>query len=181
MERRAVLDTSAVLTLFSALDLSGEELKDWEIVVSECVKKELLDFSKHGDYLGKRATEALERVTVEKDPLSDNALEEEKRTLGLGSGGITDCDVQVLHLSFELDLPFFTDDFSAHQHFKSHYPSKNLFFGILFVIDILGFEEVSEAEKLVFGGLVPKRFPEITDRMKSDLKIAVDEFFKPSL
>lgn len=176
MERRAVLDTSAVLTLFSAFDLSGERLKGVEIVVPECVKGELEDFGEHRDYLGKRAEEALERITVENNPLSESDLEEERKSLGLGEGGVTDCDVQVLHLSFELDLPFFTDDFSAHRHFKSHYPSKNLFFGILLTLDILGFERVSRAKKFVFEELVPKRFPKIADRMKSNLMIAIDEF-----
>lgn len=176
MDGRAVLDTSAVLTLFSALDLKGKELEGMEIVAPKCVGWELQDFAGHDDYLGRRAAEALEKISVKSDPLSRGELKEEKKSLGLGEGGITDCDVQALHLSFELDLPFFTDDFSAHRHFAVHYPSKSLFFGILLVLDILGFENPPEAEEFVFGKLVPRRFPEMVDRTTSNLKIAIDEF-----
>ncbi|KXB07678.1 hypothetical protein AKJ51_00600 [candidate division MSBL1 archaeon SCGC-AAA382A20] len=176
MEKRAVLDTSAILTLFTALNIEERNLGGLKITVPECVKKELLNFAKHDDYFGKKAEEALEKTTVEEDPLSDNKLNEEKKSLGLVDGGITNCDVQVLHLSFELDLPFFTDDFSAHRHFKSHYPSKRLFFGIILTLDVLNIENSSRAEEIVFEKLIPRRFPKITDRMKSNLKIAVDEF-----
>lgn len=176
MERKAVLDTSAILTLFSALDLRGKELEGVEIVAPECVEKELQDFAGRDDYLGKRAARALEKISVESDPLSKGELKREKKSLGLGGGGITDCDIQVLHLSFEFDLPFFTDDFSAHRHFSSHYPSRNLFFGILLTLDILGFEDTSRAEDFVFEELVPRRFPEIADRTKSNLKLSIDEF-----
>lgn len=176
MERRAVLDTSAILALFSALDLREKELEGMEIVAPECVERELRNFAEHGDYLGRRATKALEKISVESDPLSEEELKGEKESLGLGEGGITDCDVQVLHLSFELDLPFFTDDFSAHRHFASHNPSAPLFFGILLTLDVLGFEDTSRAEEFVFEKLVPRRFPEIADRTKSNLKLAIDEF-----
>lgn len=176
MERRAVLDTSALLTLFSALDLKGGEFEGVGLVAPKCVEKELLDFSKHDDYLGKRASEALERIEVRDDPLTGSELDKEKESLGLDGGGITDCDVQVLHLSFELELPYFTDDFSAYRHFISHYPSESLFFGIVLSLDVLKFESRLRAEEFVFERLVPKRFPEITDRMRSNLKIAIDEF-----
>lgn len=176
MERRAVLDTSAVLTLFSALDLKGKVLEGFEIIAPECVESELREFEKHNDYLGKRAEEALKKISVKDDPLTKDELAKEKKFLGLGHGGITDCDIQVLHLSFENELPFFTDDFSAHRHFSSHYPSKNLFFEIVLILDILKFNEKPEAGKFVFEKLIPKRFPEITDRTKSNLKLAIDKF-----
>ncbi len=180
MERRAIIDTSAVLTLFSALHLREEKIQDLELIVPKCVEKELDEFKEHGDYLGERAREASEKISVKENPLSEKELERERESLGLGKGGITNCDVQVLHLAFDLDLPFFTDDFSAHRHFVSHYPSKNIFFGILLTLDILGFEDVSRAKKFVFERLVPKRFPEITDRTKSNLTISIDEFLLDS-
>lgn len=176
MEKRVVLDTSAILTLFSALHLKGKAPREVKILSPECVEKELKDFAKHNDYLGKKATTALEKISVKKNPLSKEKLEKEKKSLGLGQGGITDCDVQTLHLSFELELPYFTDDFSAHRHFQPHYPSKNLFFGIVLTLDILGFNETSEAEDFVFKKLIPKRFPKTTDKTKSNLKLAIDEF-----
>ncbi|MFP4006357.1 MAG: hypothetical protein ACLFUR_06600 [Candidatus Hadarchaeia archaeon] len=176
MERRAVLDTSAIVTLFSALDLKEKTLGNFEIVVPECVEKELEEFAEHDDYLGNRGGKALEATVVKNNPLSKKELEKERNSMGLGQEGITDCDVQALHLSFNQDLPFFTDDFSAHRHFKSQYPSKNLFFGIVLTLDILKFDVASKAEEFVFEKLVPKRFPEATDRTKSNLKLAIDEF-----
>ncbi len=176
MERRVILDTSAILTLFSALNMEGQKLGGLEILAPECVRGELQDFARHQDYLGKRAEEALKIITVKRNPLSSDELAEKKKSLNLGGGGVTDCDVQVLHLSFELDLPFFTDDFSAYRHFTSHYSSEKKFFGIILALDILEFENSSKAEEFVFKKLVPKRFPKITDRMKSNLKIMIDEF-----
>lgn len=173
---RAVLDTSAVLTIFCALDIRGEKLEGLEIVVPKCVETELSDFKRHEDYLAERASSAIKEVSVESDPLSEDELEEERSSLGLGAGGITNCDLQAFHLSLRLNLPFFTDDFSAQRHFSTHYPTGDLFFGILLTLDILGIDRLSEANHFVFGKLIPKRFPKITDKNKANIKIAIDEY-----
>lgn len=86
MERRAVLDTSAILTLFSALNLKGKALEEFEIITTKCVEKELKEFSEHDDYLGNRAKIALEKISVKSNPLSEEGLEKERESLGLGQG-----------------------------------------------------------------------------------------------
>ncbi|KXB02485.1 hypothetical protein AKJ44_00435 [candidate division MSBL1 archaeon SCGC-AAA261F17] len=177
---RAVLDTSAILTLFTALKLKGSKLEELEIVVPSCVKGELENFTKHSDYLGKRASFALNKITVVDNPLSEDELKDERGRLGLKEERITDCDIQSLHLSFKLDLPFFTDDFSAHRHFTIHYPSKNLYYGIILALDVLGFNTSTEANDFIFNELLPKRFPQISDRTKSNIKTAIDEYLSPN-
>ena len=60
MGKEAVLDTSAIITIFTARDLFKEiSLSNIIFLSPDCVKKELGDFASHNDYLGKRAIEAL--------------------------------------------------------------------------------------------------------------------------
>lgn len=177
MGREAVLDTSAVITIFSANSLFWEfDLPSIRFYSPDCVKLELNDFATHKDFLGERAREALSVLSFEK--VSGRDIENKKSILGVsGKGGITDCDVASLELSLKKGLPLYIDDFDAHLHFSRFFQDVPIYYGILFVCKILQ-EGVDKREitNLIFDHLIPFRWENISQKSLMNIRYAVTEF-----
>jgi rRNA-processing protein FCF1 len=115
MEKCVVCDTGTLLSIF----LIGTEIKGflsefkskYKLIISSSTLKELKEFAKHNDLLGKIA----KRILIEKIEvvsIKGSEITNIKKKIGVsGKRRITDADLESFILAKNKNLAFFTDDF----------------------------------------------------------------------
>lgn len=183
MVKEIVCDTSTIITIFSAYQLSADKdkylkgLKKYKLIAPDSVHNELEDIVRRDNDLGLFARKSLSyRIDFNSVELED--IECYKKILGVGGRrGITDCDIACLSLAIGRDMPLFIDDFKAQFHFSSFFGDHDIFFGILLVCSILAeFMSESEIFCFIFDKLVPNRWENISLRNLLIIKHAVTEY-----